>query len=172
MPLTDTGVAQAQALGAHFASLGWRFGRVLVSPLSRTMETAQAILQHQADAAVPEPCEWLREIDHGLDEDRTEEEVLARIGAKALSDWDAKAEPPPGWIVGAEAREAGWKALFDAPAERPVLIVTSNGAARYALLTAGLAAGLPTLKLATGSYGIVTRSASGDLDVPVWGRRP
>lgn len=176
LPLTEAGVAQAQALGGHFASLGWRFGRVLVSPLSRTRQTAQAILEHQVEAAAPESCEWLREIDHGPDENQPEEAVLARIGAKALADWDARAEPPPGWIVEAEARLAGWQALFDAPAEERVLIVTSNGAARFALLTGGLAGGvtsrLPSLKLATGSYGVVTRSASGVLDVPVWGHRP
>jgi len=35
LPLTPGGEAQAQALGAHFARLGWHFKRVLVSPLER-----------------------------------------------------------------------------------------------------------------------------------------
>jgi len=112
LPLTATGLAQAHALGAHFAALGWRFARVLVSPLVRTRDTAAAILGHVADAPAPEPIAWLREIDHGPDEDRPEDAVLARIGADALRAWDEQAAPPPGWIVDAQARVAGWRDLF------------------------------------------------------------
>jgi probable phosphoglycerate mutase len=170
LPLTAAGMAQAETLGAHFAKLGWRFARVLVSPLARTRETARAILEHLPGSPEPEPRDWLREIDHGPDEDRPEDAVLARIGAAALAAWDARAEPPPGWTVDAEMRLAAWRDLFAAD-PGPTLLVTSNGAARFAPMAAG-ASVLPTLKLPTGSYGVVGRDADGALDVPVWGQRP
>lgn len=175
LPLTDTGVAQAAALGRHFAATDWRFTRVLVSPLARTRQTAQAILAHQQAPPVPIPCDWLREIDHGPDENRTEAEVLARIGNDALTAWDERAEPPQGWIVEAEMRQTAWRHLFTTDAG-PTLVVTSNGAARFALLAhpALIAARRPLhgLKLPTGSYGVIRRGTDGALDVPVWGRRP
>ncbi|MEW9855334.1 histidine phosphatase family protein [Novosphingobium sp. M1R2S20] len=177
LPLTESGTAQAEALGAHFAELGWRFARALVSPLLRTTDTAGRILQHQENAPALESCEWLREVDHGPDENQPEPSVVARIGREALAAWDERGEPPPGWTVDAEARCSAWRALFGSePAGGPVLIVTSNGAARYALLAnerlSAKARALGGLKLATGSYGVVARRADGGLQVPVWGRRP
>ena len=170
LPLTAAGQAQAEALGAHFAAQGWRFARVLASPLIRTRTTAAAILGHLPASPQPEPCDWLREIDHGLDEDLPEDVVLARIGAEALAAWDESAVAPPGWTVDSEARLAGWRALF-AQKEGPVLLVTSNGAARFALMAAGLNAP-GSMKLATGSYGVIRRLQDGALDVAEWGRRP
>jgi len=170
LPLTAAGLAQGHALGEHFAARGWRFARVLVSPLARTRGTAQAILSHLPGNPEPEPCDWLREIAHGPAEDRPEDMVLARIGAPALAAWDERAAPPPGWTVDAEARIAGWRALF-VQGEGPTLLVTSNGAARFALLAAGLKV-TGGLKLPTGSYGAILRDADGALDVADWGRRP
>ncbi|MEJ2409010.1 MAG: histidine phosphatase family protein [Novosphingobium sp.] len=177
LPLTTQGEAQAQALGRHFAALGWHFDRVLVSPLQRTQQTARAILAGQKDAARPEPADFLREIDHGPDENQPEDMVLARIGQAALSAWDAHGTPPPGWQVDAENRKTAWAALFTASGQNTAtLLVTSNGAARIALQAdAALKAAireLPGLKLPTGGYGVIRRSADGALEVPVWGKRP
>lgn len=175
LPLVESGREQARALGVHFAAQGWRFARVLVSPLARTRETADLILQHQDHPPAPEACDWLREIDHGPDEDRTEDLVLARIGHAALAAWDERAVAPPGWIVDADSRRAGWNALFAAAPQGPTLLVTSNGAARFALSAervAPPAAPLASLKLPTGAYGVIERGPDGALTVPVWGRRP
>jgi broad specificity phosphatase PhoE len=177
LPLTQVGREQARALSVHFAENGWRFGRALVSPLSRARTTAESILEHQAAAPSPEICDWLNEIDYGPDEDRPEEAVLARIGRAALAAWDERAEAPPGWIVNAAARNSAWRKLFAAPTPAdPTLIVTSNGAARFALLAdpalASDLSGLPSLKLATGAYGVIRRGQARVLEVSVWGRRP
>jgi probable phosphoglycerate mutase len=174
LPLTAAGLAQAEALGTHFAAQGMAFAQVLVSPLARTRQTATAILRHLPGAPKAEPAQWLREIDHGPDEDATEQAVQARIGAKALAAWDEQAVPPPGWQVDAEARIAAWRALF-ASARKPVMLVTSNGAARFALVAAGLASG-SGMKLPTGSYGVIHRGEAGTgtvtLTLAEWGRRP
>ncbi len=159
LPLVESGRAQAQALRAHFAERGIRFARVLASPLLRTRETAALI----APDLPAEPTEWLREIDHGPDEGRTEGEVLARIGAGALELWEAEAVPPPGWIVHAEARLAGWRGFLSEDLIDDTLLVTSNGAARYLRL----ALGLGPAKLRTGAFAEV---AGGQL--VAWDRRP
>ncbi|QCI93592.1 histidine phosphatase family protein [Novosphingobium sp. EMRT-2] len=179
LPLTDEGEQEARRLGDHFAELGWRFGKVLVSPLLRAQRTAAHILAAQGTAITAEEADFLAEIDHGPDENQTEDAVLARIGNAALRAWDHAAEPPPGWIVDAPARIGAWADLFArTPADRdaPVLLVTSNGAARFALLAdpalSKAAEALPSLKLPTGGYGMIRRNADGRLEVPVWGQRP
>ncbi|WP_068092776.1 histidine phosphatase family protein [Novosphingobium rosa] len=177
LPLTGSGQQQARALGAHFAAKGWHFGQALISPLRRTRETAEAILAAQPSPPAPQPRDWLAEIDHGPDENRTEDEVLARLGPDALAAWDHHATPPPGWTVEAETRKAAWRDLFAAPpGNAPLLLVTSNGAARFALLAdpalAQAAQALPHLKLPTGSYGVIQRGEDGDLHITDWGVRP
>lgn len=177
IPLTESGQAQARALGALFADFGWRFGRVLMSPLQRTRQTAEAILAAQGSEVAPQAAGFLREIDHGPDENRTEEEVLERIGQGALQAWDAEAMPPPGWVVDRQMRVTAWRELFAASgADEPVLLVTSNGAARFALMAdEGLheaAQHLPSLKMPTGSYGVIRHSGRGGLVIDAWGVRP
>lgn len=173
LPLMAEGKAQASALGHHFARNGWQFSRALVSPLLRTRQTAEAVLATQTTPAPLEPAEFLAEIDHGPDENRTEPEVLARIGQPALAAWDEHAIAPPGWTVDADRRLAAWHALLEAltPDQPPLLLVTSNGAARFALKALP---DLPqhSLKLATGSYGVILRGIDGTFSVPVWGQRP
>lgn len=157
LPLVESGRAQARALAADFAERELAFDRVLASPLRRTRETAQTIAPGRI-----ETVRWLREIDHGPDEGRTEEEVIARIGQRALDAWERDAVPPPGWTVDADERLAAWRA-FLAGATGTVLLVTSNGAARFARMALGLA----PAKIRTGAYGVIE-----DGRLTCWDRRP
>ncbi|MET3824340.1 putative phosphoglycerate mutase [Sphingomonas sp. PvP055] len=174
LALVESGVAQAEALGLAFARGGIGFDRALAAPLLRTRSTIGGILAQQPAALLVEPADWLIEIDHGPDEARLESEVIDRIGEPALARWDHAAEAPDGWIVDAERRIAGWRDLF-ATAEGHVLIVTSNGAARFALLADPAlqhqAASLPSLKLRTGAYGVIERDTDG-LRLAAWDVRP
>jgi len=81
---------------------------------------------------------------------------------------------PDGWIVDADRRIEGWQALWKS-GHGQVLIVTSNGAARFALLSDDRlrrqALGLPSLKLRTGAYGSIVRE-QGELRLIAWDRRP
>ncbi len=155
LTLVESGRAQARALQAHFA--GVRFDRCLCSPLLRTRETA-AIIAPYLDA---EPAEWLREIDHGPDEGRYEEDVTARIGREALAAWESDAIAPAGWIVDAPPRIAAWQDALSA--DITTLLVTSNGAARFARI----ALGLSPAKLRTGAYGDIR-----DGKIAAWDIRP
>ena len=178
LPLTVDGVEQARALGRHFVKLGWQFERALVSPLQRTRHTADEILAQQDAPPVAQSAEFLREVDHGPDENKPEASIIARIGESALNAWDREAEVPPGWIVEPGARLAQWGKLFDEmhTFDAPTLLVTSNGAARFALLAdphlLTEASNLPSLKLPTGGYGIITRDGTQKLSIEAWGVRP
>lgn len=175
LPLVESGRLQASRLGEHFREQGWRVDRVLASPLRRTRESAALILAAMGNGVAIETRDWLAEIDHGPDENRTEAEVVARIGETALAAWDAHGIAPPGWHVDGAGRGAAWRAFFASAPEGMTLLVTSNGAARFGLLAdAGLArqaAALPSLKLATGAYGLIALEA-GAPRLAAWNRRP
>lgn len=166
-PLVESGRAQARALGRFFSAQALAFDRVLAAPLARTIETAALILGGQRHDAI-EPADWLAEIDHGPDEGCPEAEVTARIGAAALAAWDRDATPPPGWIVERERRIADWRGAF-ADLRGTVLIVTSNGAARFAPIAAAAACG--GLKLRTGAWGEIAVD-DGAPRLVTWDERP
>lgn len=174
LPLVASGLDQARALGAAFATQGLAFERALAAPLLRTRSTIQEILAHQPQAPAVESVDWLTEIDHGLDEGMPESRVIARIGQDAITAWDAEALAPDSWIVDADQRTRGWSGLWR-EGHGHVLIVTSNGAARFALLSDEVlrnqASRLASLKLRTGAYGVIARER-GALRIVEWDRRP
>lgn len=169
IPLVPSGQAQADRLGEYFAGLSLATPRIYSSPLLRARETAGRIgdaMGHRLDGTLP----WLNEVDHGPDEGRPEAEVLARIGADALAAWDERGIVPDGWVVDTESRISAWKNWFAAGQEGAELLVTSNGAARFALL----ALGLPTasLKLRTGAFGELSVDDAGAVRLVRWDDRP
>lgn len=168
LPLSVSGRAQAQALAQHFAATPFATARS--GPLKRTRETANAILA--AHASPPDLITdlFLREIDYGPDENRPEDEVIARIGKAALDAWEHDSIPPPGWRVDPAAVIGNWQELFSdlAESQGDHLIVTSNGIARFALAAAN--AHRPDAKLPTGGYGVIELSP--DPAVIHWNLRP
>lgn len=177
LPLTAGGEAQATALGTHFARQGLSFAAAFAAPLRRTMDTALGILAAMDSNQRVEPLGLLTEIDHGPDEGAAEDAVVARLGADAIAAWDREGIVPPGWIVEPEARVGGWMARFDAERKtgRNILMVTSNGAARFArsalnALENGRKPGAP-LKLRTGAYGAIEVDGEGQR-LLCWNVRP
>lgn len=174
LPLDPSGEAQARALGRFFAHEVPPFDRVLVSPLRRARRTAELIL---GELNTPIPIRhraWLAEIDHGPDEDQPEDRVLARIGPAALARWDEALIPPCGWTVDAPARLAAWRTLL-ATATGHVLLVTSSGAARFAIHAdpslVEQATSLPSARLRTGAWGRIV-VADGRAGIEAWDCRP
>ena len=167
IPLVESGHAQAQRLGAWFAQQALPIHHLFSSPLVRARQTAAAITDatgHDLDGT----RDWLGEIDHGPDEGRPEADVLARIGAQALADWEEQGIAPDGWIADAETRIAAWRGFFAQAGEGADLLVTSNGAARFALL----ALGLPPRKLRTGAFGELAIAPDGTVTLVHWDERP
>ena len=169
LPLSVSGLAQAEALARHFAS--HVFATARSGPLKRTRETAAAILAAQANPPELLTDLFLREIDYGPDENRPEEDVIARIGKPALEAWESNFIPPPGWRVDPAALIGNWQETFAELRDQPGdhLIVTSNGIARFALSAAG-ATGLEG-KLATAAWGVIALEGE-EARVTEWNVRP
>jgi probable phosphoglycerate mutase len=176
LPLTVSGQEQVSKLAEHFAQgTGWHFDRILCAPLRRTRETAETIRSAQTDPPMLEMSDLLAEIDHGPDENMPEAAVVARIGARALAAWDQEGLAPPGWVVDRESRVSAWRRLYAEVGDGNTLLVTSNGAARFALLAdAALsveASRLSSLKLRTGAYGVIEITNAAP-HLAMWDRRP
>lgn len=169
LPLSVSGRAQAEGLARHFASHAFATARS--GPLKRTRETAAAILAAQANPPELTTDLFLREIDYGPDENRPEDEVIARIGKSALEAWERDFIPPPGWRVDPAALIGNWQETFAELRDQPGdhLIVTSNGIARFAL-TAASAAGYDG-KLATAAWGVIVLEGE-MVGVEGWNIRP
>jgi broad specificity phosphatase PhoE len=180
IPLVISGRKQANLLGEYFAKNKIIFSAVFVSPLCRAIETIELIMTHQSSRPSLETLDILTEIDHGPDENQSEDDVVNRVGAEALKAWDESATPVPGWIVRHDERVKGWRDFFARQlVERPndaILLVTSNGAARFALKSTNAlehaATSLDTLKLRTGSYGRIDFLTTGQIDLVSWNVRP
>jgi probable phosphoglycerate mutase len=172
LALSASGHAQADGVAAHFAERGLRFERIVAAPLKRTMMTAEAVLAATGGPPI-EPLELLTEIDYGLDENQPEERVVARIGEQALKNWDENAVPPPGWRVDPKALIESWRSLFRSCAgtKGPVLAVTSNGVARFALDAADSLAGDFPRKLSTAAWGVAAIGADGKAEIKSWNER-
>lgn len=169
LPLVESGRVQADRLGAHFAARGLAVSRLSSSPLLRARETAERIgvaLGHAPDDRLP----WLNEIDHGPDEGQPEDAVIARIGTNAIERWDQQGIAPSNWNVDADARIAAWRAFFQQKSQGDHLLVTSNGAARFALLALGIAT--DGLKLRTGAYGELATGPDSQITLSGWDIRP
>lgn len=169
MKLSASGVMQAARVAAHFEQQGVEFAYVFSSPLERAMMTADIV----AAGVFAEPAPFLTEIDYGPDEGQPEDAVIARIGAEALKNWDENAVPPPGWKADPAALIAGWKAFFAecASLDGPILAVTSNGVARFALDAADKVSGEFPRKLSTCAWGRARIGADGKADIKSWNER-
>ena len=170
LPLTAPGVAQAEALGRHFAASSVAFAESFSGRLTRTRETARIILETMRLPPLLETEDFLTEIDHGPDENQPEPDVEARVGRSALDAWDQRAVAPPSWDVGAGWRIPAWLAFARAPRADSVLLATSNGAARFAPLAFGL--DIASLKLRTGAYGVIEAGSDGGFRLLEWDKRP
>lgn len=114
---------------------------IYAAPLLRTMQTAQLAIQTIGLASSISPLNDFVEIDYGVDENKTEEEVRLRLGGgdvekgkKIVEDWDNNAIVPEGWKVDPNQIIHVWKE-FTANLVVPhqtTLLVTSNGIIRFA----------------------------------------
>ena len=90
--------------------------------------------------------------------------------------WDEAAIPPPGWVLEPNKIRAAWGALIRdlsaAGLDRPVLIVTSNGIARFVLdHVTDFETEPDSIKLKTGAYGLIRADAE-QVTLVNWNLRP
>lgn len=136
LPLTEKGLEQGRAIGRYLKDNRLIPDVVYASALQRTQQTAKAAIKETGFTNPVFELDIFNEIDYGPDENKTEEDVIARIGEEAIKAWDEHATPPPGWIVDPDTIIRNWKnfaeqiCAFDD--NETVLVVTSNGIARFA----------------------------------------
>ena len=178
IPLTIEGRAQSQRLGAHLKSMNIVPDVLFTSRLQRTIETGYLAMQTIGRTVTMRPFTMFDEIDYGPDENKTEAEVIARIGQDAIADWDQNAIPPEGWIVDPEKIKQDWISfgedmLREYPDET-IFVVTSNGIARFAPHLAGNFDQFKTdnkLKLSTGAFSILTHDGNA-WHITEWNTKP
>jgi probable phosphoglycerate mutase len=107
--------------------------KVYSSPLKRTKQTAEIILSTLGLDLPIVQDEIFSEIDYGADENKSEAEVISRIGKGAIEVWDKFAIPPEGWIVDPqEIISSLQKFAKNIKDDESVLVVSSNGIIRFA----------------------------------------
>lgn len=161
LPLVQKGREQAAALGRYLKDHTLVPDVVYASCLKRTVETAQIAIRESGVSNPVFQLEIFNEIDYGPDENKTEADVVARIGAQAIQDWNEQAVVPEGWHVDPEELIQNWKSFADQIRAHDdgevVLVVTSNGVARFAPHITGDFEGFRQhypLKLRTGALGL------------------
>jgi len=178
LPLVET--ERGTNVGKYLKKLVLYPSAVFAAPLHRTMETARlAIAALDRDIPLIEDKRFT-EIDYGPDEAKTEEEVIARIGQKAMDDWNSSAVVPDGWNVSVNGIIKAWKD-FAEEVERDyhgknVLVVSSNGIIRFAPhLTGNFKKFAESFDIKVGTGGVcILEKEDGDKHwtVASWGVKP
>jgi len=104
LSLSQSGQDQARVLNEYVKNKNFKIDYLYASALKRAQETAIGLetgLDVQTDTR-------FNEIDHGPDENKPEDEVIARIGKDALDDWNERDIVPDGWVVEPEAIRQNW----------------------------------------------------------------
>lgn len=136
LPLVASGEAQARRIGDYLRRHRMVPDAVFAAPLKRSCDTARlAVEALGCDLPITLDARF-NEIDYGPDENQSESVVIARIGEQALRDWNEYAKVPPGWQADPQAIIHDWLAFGDTCRQsfsgQTVLVVTSNGIARFA----------------------------------------
>lgn len=171
LPLVEE--ERGRGIGLYLKKLGLQPDRILAAPLQRTMKTAELAAEELRFAGTVQPDSRFIEVDYGPDENKTEEEVIARIGEEAINRWNAEALVPDGWKVDVAAIIANWQALAAEVKEGETLLcVSSNGTIRFAPHLTGDYAGFCAthdIKVPTGGVCIFTTEDGANWICREWG---
>jgi len=158
LPLVETGEDQALRLGHHLKSQNLIPNLVFTSNLRRTIDTARLACVAMMCPVKAIPLPFLNEIDYGVDENKPESEVRARLGEDTIKKWDELGEMPTDWSPRPDIIIGSWQFFLNKCEteliNKKILVVTSNGIARFVLNCAENGDTYP-LKLSTGAYGIL-----------------
>ena len=175
LPLVESGREQARRIGAYLQAERLIPDVVYASNLQRTQETARIAIKESGVSNPVFTLDMFDEIDYGPDEDKVEADVIARIGADAIAAWDESAVVPEGWGVDPDQIIRNWQDFGEQirahDDNETVLVVTSNGVARFAPYLMGDFDGFRgeyEIKLATGALGVFVFENGGWV-VKEWG---
>jgi broad specificity phosphatase PhoE len=178
LPLVVKGLEQAQAIGNALAKADIKPAAILTGPLRRTWETATIIaeiIHFPKESIVID--ERLREIDYGVWEGKSSDEIRALYGEKELLDWDKHNRWPAlaGWTPTEATIAEGVMALMSQlldnyTASDTVCIVSSNGIFR--VLGRKLAPTSAQIKMSTGNISVIDFGPASRIERSVWNIAP
>ncbi|PCH99672.1 MAG: phosphoglycerate mutase [Alphaproteobacteria bacterium] len=146
IPLVQSGIDQARALGAYLKREGMLPDTIYASALQRAQETAQIMMRDSGRDQDVITDENFNEIDHGVDENKTEDEIIARLGKGILEEWNAFGVVPDGWNVDPRSIQQSWldfaNDCLDSRGGKTTCVVSSGGIIRFAPIVLN-DAGLP-----------------------------
>ncbi len=181
LPLVESGQAQAKKIGAWLKDQNIHPDAFYSSQLKRTIETAKIAMAEIDSSQTITPLDIFNEIDYGVDENQTEDKVIARIGAQAIKDWDENAIVPDGWKFAPQACIQNWQNFAAGILKNNqdnekniIMVVTSNGIARFAPhLTEDFEAFKAThkMKMSTGALSVLKYDGENWI-VKDWNIRP
>lgn len=178
LPLSSSGKIQAKNLGHYLKEKKINPIEAFTSELKRSKETMDIALATAGITLVPIVRQMFDEIDYGPDEGKTYDEVVARIGAKALEDWDSMAVVPNGWIADVDQIVQNWRSFASEVVQKyenqTVFVVTSNGIARFAPYLTDNFFGFSqnhNIKLSTGALSALSYHA-GSWQIDYWNEIP
>lgn len=167
LPLVESGFIQGRKLGIYLKQNHLIPDIIFTSKLKRALQTAE---QAEGAMQIELPIKTLsifNEIDYGVDENQPEEKVIARLGIDALKAWESSAIVPPGWNVDPNEIIQNWHAfstlLHKEFSGKTVLVVTSNGIARFAPYLTGdfnAFSAEHSIKISTGALCIFEKSSA------------
>ena len=180
LPLTAQGRNQAAAFGAALRPVAARVRRILSGPLLRTREYAEIAARTAGVDKAVEVDARLCELDYGVWEGKTSEEIEAAYGAADLEAWAGRSRWPrsAGWTppeatVIENVRALAGSIAAEANEADIAVLVTSNGILRFFLTlvpsqASGMAAGMQ-VKVATG-HACVLGCAGDKWQMLVWNK--
>lgn len=179
MDITAAGVEQGKKLGAHLKANNMLPAVVYTSNLKRTIQTAEAALAEMGISRPLHRTDLFDEIDYGADENQTEMAVIERIGAVAYNSWEFDALMPKDWSPQPEVIRKHWqdfaKHCEKVHDNQVVLVVTSNGIARFAPNIANNADDVvpdkKKSKMSTGAYSVL-EGDNGLWLIAEWNKKP
>lgn len=152
LPLVEE--KRGRAIGKYLLSQNITLDKVYAAPLQRTMQTAQLALDEMKSSLEIVETDQFLEIDYGVDENKTEAEVILRLatdyirlnkivcnsdaekieyGKSIIEKWDSQGIVPNGWFVDVNSIKEAWQNLADSIEEgETVMICSSNGIIRFA----------------------------------------
>lgn len=136
IPLSSSGKEQAILLGKYLKFKNIIPDKVFSSELKRTYQTAEIAFKETGISVSIERNKIFNEIDYSIDEAKTDEEIISRIGKDALEQWNKNAIVPDGWKFNPKEAIDNWfdfsKMIEKEYQDKVIMVFTSNGIARFA----------------------------------------